>query len=95
MKFSAAILALTFSAAPAFAADWAPAVNPETLSAVAAPVPAAPSKASPRDGANYSGAEELLIKEFGITAITLDIPEADKQKILGGNAAKLLKGAGK
>jgi len=37
-----------------------------------------------------------LQARFAIETIrALDIPEADKQKILGGNAAKLLKGAGK
>jgi len=75
MNLSAAVLVFAVSAAPAFAAEWAPAVNTEELSAIAAPAPSAPAKTSPRDGNNYSGAEELLIMEFGITAISMDIPE--------------------
>ena len=73
MNRSAAILACILSAAPA-AAQWAPEVNLEKLSAIEIP---APSKAAPRDGINYSGAEELLIMEFGLRAITLDIPESE------------------
>ncbi|MDD5208764.1 MAG: hypothetical protein PHV36_05210 [Elusimicrobiales bacterium] len=76
MKFSAAILVIAISAAPAAAANWAPAVNSDALAAIETPA-AAPSRANPRDGQNYSGAEELLIKEFAITAINLDIPEAE------------------
>jgi len=77
MKLSAAILFTVMSAAPAAAANWAPAVNSDALSAVEIPAAAAPSRANPRDGQNYSGAEELFIKEFAITAISLDIPEAE------------------
>lgn len=55
----------------------APGTGAEKFSAVEIPAPAAPSKAAPRDGQNYSGAEELLIKEFGITGITIDIPETE------------------
>jgi len=65
------------SAAPAFAADWVPEVNTDKLAAIELPVQAAPLRAGPRDGQNYSGAEELLIKEFGITAISMDIPESE------------------
>ncbi len=65
------------SAAPAFAAGWAPEVNTDTLAAIKLPAAPAPAKASPRDGQNYSGAEELLVKEFGVTGITMDIPESE------------------
>lgn len=77
MKFFALFLAAALQAGAAAALDWSPSVTPETLSAVpvAAPSPAAP--AGPRDGQNYSGAEEVLIKEFAITAIGVDIPEAE------------------
>lgn len=77
MKISAAILAAAFSIAPAFAADWTPQVNTEAISSVEIPAPQPAVKAGPRDGQNYSGAEELLIKEFAITEITMDIPEAE------------------
>lgn len=77
MKISAAFAAAAFAAAPAFAADWAPRLNTETISAVEIPAAAAPVKALPKDGQNYSGAEELLIKEFFVTGISLDIPEAE------------------
>ncbi|MBI5743672.1 MAG: hypothetical protein HY952_03910 [Elusimicrobia bacterium] len=74
MKFSAVTIAV-FLAAPAFAADWAPSVSIENISAIKAPAVAAAEPVSPKDGQNYSGAEELLIKEFGIANIGLDIPE--------------------
>lgn len=77
MKISAAALAALFSAAPAFAGAWAPEVSPATLSAMEIPAPAMAVKAGPRDGQNYSGAEELLIKEFAITEIGMDIPESE------------------
>lgn len=77
MKLSAAILFSVMSAAPAFAADWAPAVNFHALAAIEIPAAPAPLRAGPRDGQNYSGAEELLIKEFAITEISMDIPEAE------------------
>ena len=35
------------------------------------------AEAGPRDGQNYSGAEELLIKEFGVDEIGMDVPEAE------------------
>ena len=73
MKRSAAILACILCAGPA-AAQWAPEVSLEKLAAIEIP---APSKAAPRDGINYSGAEELLIMEFDITGITLDVPESE------------------
>lgn len=77
MKISAALAAAALAAAPAFAADWAPKLNTEAISAVEIPAAAAPSKSLPKDGQNYSGAEELLIKEFFVTGISLDIPEAE------------------
>jgi len=73
MKRSAAIIACILCAGPA-AAQWAPEVNFEKFAAMEIP---APSKAAPRDGINYSGAEELLIMEFGVTGITLDVPESE------------------
>lgn len=73
MKRSAAILACILCAGPA-AAQWAPEVSFGKFSAMEIP---APSKAAPRDGINYSGAEELLIMEFGVTGITLDVPESE------------------
>jgi len=78
MKVYAAMFAMVL-AAPAFAADWAPAVTPESLAAVAvpAPAPAQPKLSGPRDGQNYTGAEELLIKEFGVTEVGMDIPESE------------------
>ncbi|MDO8805938.1 MAG: hypothetical protein Q7R35_16090 [Elusimicrobiota bacterium] len=77
MNLSAILLAAAMSAAPAFAAQWAPEVNTENIAAVEIPAPAVPSRAGPRDGQNYSGAEELLIKEFGITGITVEITESE------------------
>lgn len=77
MKLSAVILFAAISAAPAFAANWAPAVNFHDLAAIETPAAPAPHRAGPRDGQNYSGAEELLIKEFAITEISMDIPEAE------------------
>ncbi len=75
MKISAAALAAALSIAPAFAGEWAPQINAEALAAAEIPAPSAPHKAVPKDGQNYSGAEELLIKEFAVTRISLDIPE--------------------
>ena len=77
MKISAAALAALFFAAPAFSGVWAPEVSLETLSAIEIPAPAMALKAGPRDGQNYSGAEELLIKEFAITEIGMDVPESE------------------
>lgn len=73
MKISAAVLACVLCAGPA-AAQWAPEVSLEKLAAMEIP---APSKSAPRDGINYSGAEELLIMEFDVTGIALDIPESE------------------
>jgi hypothetical protein len=73
MKRSAAVLACILSAGTA-SAQWAPEVNFKKLAAVEV---TAPSKAAPRDGVNYSGAEELLIMEFGLTSVTLDVPESE------------------
>jgi len=77
MKFSAVIAALTMLAGPALGQTWAPTVNPDALAAYEAPVAAPAEVVTPRDGENYSGAEELLIKEFGITAVGLDFPEIE------------------
>lgn len=77
MKLSATVIALAMSAAPAFAADWAPEVNAENLAAIEIPAAPLPSRAGPRDGQNYSAAEEMLIKEFGITTISVDVPESE------------------
>lgn len=63
--------------APAFAMDWAPQIDINTIAAIEIPVAAPAAKAGPRDGENYSGAEELLIKEFGVTRVGMDIPEAE------------------
>lgn len=76
-ELSAALLAALLSAAPALAADWAPATDTRSIATGEVPAPAAPSRVTPRDGQNYSGAEELLIKEFGVTGISMDIPEAE------------------
>ncbi len=75
MKFSAAIAAI-FLAAPAHAGDWAPGFDIASLAAIEVPAAAA-AKAGPKEGANYSGAEEVLIKEFGVDTIALDMPEAE------------------
>jgi len=77
MKISAAILASALAAAPAFAAEWAPEVNTENIATIEIPAPPAPLRAGPRDGQNYSAAEEMLIKEFALTTITVDIPESE------------------
>ncbi len=77
MKISAAIIASALAAAPAFAANWTPEVNTQKLAAIETPAPPVPSRAGPRDGQNYSAAEEMLIKEFDITGITVDIPESE------------------
>ncbi|MHB0996361.1 MAG: hypothetical protein ACYC2I_08340 [Elusimicrobiales bacterium] len=77
MKISAIALAAALPLTPAFAADWAPRADLEAIASVEIPAAAPAVKAGPKDGANYSGAEELLIKEFGITRISMDIPEAE------------------
>ena len=77
MKLSAAVFTIALLAAPARAENWAPAATAAKFAAIEIPAVAAPAGTSPRDGGNYSGAEELLIKEFDITAISMDIPEAE------------------
>ncbi|MDD2804785.1 MAG: hypothetical protein PHV33_04465 [Elusimicrobiales bacterium] len=77
MKISAAILAAALLPAPAFTAAWAPEVSLENIKTTEVPAPAPAEIAGPRDGQNYSGAEELLIKEFAVTEIGLDIPESE------------------
>lgn len=77
MKISAIVLAAALPLAPAYASDWAPQADLEAVSAVEVPAAAPAVKAGPKEGANYSGAEELLIKEFGITRVGMDIPEAE------------------
>jgi len=77
VKISATIIAAALTLAPAFAAAWAPAVNLENIQITEVSAPQRAEIAGPRDGENYSGAEELLIKEFAVTDIGLDIPEAE------------------
>lgn len=77
MKISVIALAAALPLAPAFAAEWAPDAGFESIAAVEIPAAAPAVKAGPKEGANYSGAEELLIKEFGITRVGMDIPEAE------------------
>ena len=80
MKLSAFFAVLILAAGTAAAAQsaaWAPAVTVETLCTVDFPAPGAPLSALPRDGENYSGAEEVLTKEYAIRGISLDIPEAE------------------
>lgn len=67
-------------AAPALGQAWAPTVNADALAAFEAPAAAPAEVVNPRDGENYSGAEELLIKEFGITAVGLDFPETEVRR---------------
>jgi len=88
MKLSAAILISVIAAAPAFAAEWAPEAVIPSLAAIEIPAASAPLRAGPRDGQNYSGAEELLIKEFAITEISMNIPEAEvmSQNVFQNNA---------
>ncbi len=73
----AAIFSAAMAAVPVHAGDWTPAVGPAALAAAEAPAAPAPARSGPRDGQNYSGAEELLIMEFGINSVTLDVPEAE------------------
>lgn len=78
MKLYAFFTVLILAAGTAAAeqsAVWAPASAAEILSAVDFPAAGTPLRALPRDGANYSGAEEVLTKEYSIQGITLDIPE--------------------
>lgn len=79
MKFSAVFFLICAAAMPARAErdlNWPPAVIPGTPGAVTVPAPSRPARALPKDGVNYSAAEEILIKEFGVTGINLDMPEA-------------------
>ena len=57
------------------AQTWPPVVNMQTIAAMAVQAPVSPAKAMPGDGANYSGAEEVLLKEFFVPGISLDISE--------------------
>jgi hypothetical protein len=77
MKIFALFFAAALQAGAAAALDWNPAVNTQTLGAVQVTAPSPAAKAGPRDGQNYSGAEEVLIKEFAIGEIGMDIPEAE------------------
>jgi hypothetical protein len=77
MKLSAILLAVSLPAVSASAADWAPAISNENISGIAVPAAQPSARVSPRAGVNYSGAEELLIMEFGITEISLDVPEPE------------------
>lgn len=77
MKISVIALTAALPLAPAFAADWAPKADLASIAAVEIPAAAPAVKAGPKDGVNYSGAEELLIKEFGITRVGMDIPETE------------------
>ncbi len=52
-------------------------MDADVIAAAEVPVPGAPRAALPRDGENYSAAEEMLIKEFGVTGIAMDVPEAE------------------
>lgn len=60
--------------------DWAPDIV-AGAAAFAVPVPAGPlpatGGAAPYAGQNYSAAEEMLIKEFGVAGITLNVPEEE------------------
>lgn len=75
MKIRSAIAAFILASVPAFAADWAPRLEFSAAEAAAVPEAGFPLRAGPRDGENYSGAEELLIKEFGVARVSMDIPE--------------------
>ena len=77
MRIFTLVLAAALQAGAAAAQGWSPAVNAETLAAVPVAAPSPAAAAGPRDGQNYSGAEELLIKEFAIGEIGMDIPEAE------------------
>jgi len=77
MKISSFVTVLALASAPLLAAEWNPAITPESIAAVTPAVPPAPSRLSPRDGQNYSAAEEMLIMEFGLSGISLDIPESE------------------
>jgi len=74
--FLAAVFFAAGSAAAQQEADWARAATKEAIAAFAPPA-ASPAGTLPRDGKNYSGAEEVLIKEFAITGIALNIPETE------------------
>ena len=79
MKFIVIFSLICAAAMPAGAErdlNWPPGVIPGTPGAVTVPAPSQPARALPKDGMNYSAAEEILIKEFGLTGISLDMPEA-------------------
>ena len=75
MKFSTTFLTAALFAAPV-AAEWNSDVNFADIAALEVPAPAA-ARVLPRDGQNYSSAEEILIKEFDLTGITVAIPETE------------------
>ena len=76
MKLTLTFLTAALLAAPVFASDWNSAVTFETIEALEVPAPAA-ARVVPRDGQNYSSAEEILIKEFDLTGIAVAIPETE------------------
>ncbi len=88
MRFYAVFLAAAIPAASAFAADWNPAADFKMPATAEIPAPAASARALPRDGQNYSAAEEILIKEFALDGIAVEIPEAEViyQDRMNGNA---------
>ena len=105
MKSLVTVLVFCAAALPARALNagfWAPEITPETLASFR-PAPAAAGKAAtaeeqafpgpgegiPHDGLNYSAAEEMLIKEFGVTGIKLDIPEAEVSLQMNNPANRL------
>jgi hypothetical protein len=77
MKISAAITILALTSAPLAAAEWYPEFTPEKLAAVETVAPGAPAGITPHDGLNYSAAEEMLIMEFRLSGISLNIPESE------------------
>jgi len=80
MKLFAVMFFFGAAVLPACAMEscfWAQEVTLEKFGAVEAPAPGTPVRATPRDGVNYSAAEEMLIKEFGVIGINLDITETE------------------
>ena len=80
MRFLSVIFFLAITIQPLSAAEslfWDREVSPERLGSVDIPAPGAPLRATPTDRMNYSAAEEMLIKEFGIIGINLDMPETE------------------
>ena len=69
-------LTITFMAITCQAQIWPPAVDRDYLAQIQIPAPSA-AKALPRDGVNYSAAEEVLIKEFFLPGLNLEITEAE------------------